>query len=174
MITIIWIYHATTEENKTSVASGHSRVRLAPEGIEQANKLHDILKDMHFDAAYTSDLPRCVETAQIALKGYGIEIIEDTRLREIDYGDYTGKPRSEVRDLRLAHVHTPLPNGESYDEVLAHYASLLSELRQKHDGQTVVLCGHSPYPLEVLIENIPVEEALFDVVDEPYRTFSLS
>lgn len=111
-----------------SVASGHSQVSLAPEGIKKAEALHDVLQDMHFDVAYTSDLPRCIETAEIVLAGRGIELIKDARLREVDYGDMTDKPRSEVRSHRLEHIHVPFPNGESYDAVLARHASLLDEL----------------------------------------------
>lgn len=171
MVKIIYIPHATTSENELGIASGHSMVGLAPQGIKHATDLQGVFKTMHFDAAYTSDLSRTVETIELALKYNDVTIVKDARLREVNYGDYTGRPRDEVRDKRLEHLHTPYPNGESYDEVLARVQSFLDDLKNKHDKQTVAICGHGVYPLEVLINKMPIEKALFDWVDADYRTF---
>jgi broad specificity phosphatase PhoE len=170
---ITWIFHASTEEQERGIASGHSHVGLSPRGIKEAEALAEILKALPFDAAYSSDLPRCSETARIALKYHNLKIVEDPRLREVDYGNETGKLRAEIKAHKFQYIKTAYPNGESYEDVIGRYKAFLVQLRREHDGQEVILCGHGVYPLDILINNIPVEKALFDYVSGHYRKFEL-
>ena len=173
MIKIVYIPHALTSEQERGVASGHSAVGLSGAGVQWATNAQKVFAAMQIDAAYTSDLPRAVQTIEIALKGSKVAINSDARLREVDYGDYTGQPRDIIRGKRLDHIHIPYPHGESYDDVLARFGDFLNELKEHHDGQTVAICGHGIYPLEVLLNGKPIEEALFDWVDGEYRSFTL-
>lgn len=168
---IIFIPHSTTPENESGITSGNSLVRLSEAGIEKAHKLAHELSEITFDVAYTSDLPRAVETIEIIMKDRDASIVKDARLREVDYGEYTGKPRNMVADIRQKYLTESFPGGESYSDVLTRVSSFLDELRNS-SYQTAVICGHWVYPFEVLINKKSIEDALYEKV-EKYRVFEL-
>lgn len=58
-------------------------------------------------------LRRAVETAEIAFEGSGVEIRQDARLRECNYGELNGAPVGEL-DPRRRFIARPYPGGESY------------------------------------------------------------
>jgi len=69
-------------------------VALTALGVEQARQLAQRLREIDFDAAYSSDLRRCVTTAAIIAEEAGLPLLAesglrfrtDRRLREIDAG----------------------------------------------------------------------------------------
>ena len=68
---------------------------------------------------------------------------------------------------RSRRVEVPFPGGESYRDVVVRTASLLEDLRTRHDGETVVLIGHSANLLAVqhLLDGTPLQ----DLVDLPFN-----
>ncbi len=68
---------------------------------------------------------------------------------------------------RSRRVEMPFPNGESYRDVVVRTASLLEDIRARHDGQTVVVIGHSAnlLALEHLLDGAPLQE----LVDAPFE-----
>ena len=65
---------------------------LTPNGVRQAQKLAERLKNVDISAIYTSTMGRARETAQIAMEGRGVPITECDWLREFNV---------EVRDKDL-------------------------------------------------------------------------
>ena len=57
------------------------------------------LKDTKIDAAYSSTLGRAVETAEILIQGRKIELIQDKRLKEINFGIMEGISQDLVQRL---------------------------------------------------------------------------
>jgi len=78
----------------------HTDLPLSVSGKEQALKLGEFFKnnDIHVDKAYSSNLQRTVQTAQIALEtcGDAIDVIPLSMFDEIDYGPDEGKAEDEV------------------------------------------------------------------------------
>ena len=68
---------------------------------------------------------------------------------------------------RSRRVEVPFPGGESYRDVVARTASLLEDLRARHDGQTITLIGHSAnlLALQHLLGGTPLQE----LVDAPFQ-----
>ena len=56
--TLYLVRHGQTEENAANILQGHLPGHLNEEGREQAARLRDRLKDIQFDALYSSDLKR--------------------------------------------------------------------------------------------------------------------
>lgn len=52
-----------------------------------------IISNYKIDRIYSSDLSRAKETAEIINENFGLDIVLDARLREINYGDLEGVPR---------------------------------------------------------------------------------
>ena len=159
MVTIIFESHATTYDNEAHRASGFNDVELSPKGAEEARGLGKRYEDEHFDAIFCSDLRRAYKTAEIAF-GDKYKIIKDARLRECDYGDYTGRASEEIERERPMRIKEPFPNGESYTQTNIRMKSFLEDLLKEYDGKRVMIIGHraTQYGLKYFVQGIPLEE----------------
>src|SRR5438105_8981868 len=70
----------------------YDNLPLSRIGREQAQLLAERLKDTHFDAAYSSPLRRCQETASPLLKYLGLELTLVGGLAEIRIGEISPIP----------------------------------------------------------------------------------
>lgn len=102
-VTIYLTRHGKTMLNTTDRSQGWIDAPLTPAGIEIAESLGKGLKaeKVTFDAVYSSDSGRAVETANIVLKNSGQEDLlkklkTDKRLREVNFGTYEGMPNEEM------------------------------------------------------------------------------
>ncbi len=159
-VKITYYVHGTTPYNEQAIASGQSDIGLSEQGIRDAEKLRDLTKELHFDAVYTSDLPRALDTARIAFETR-YPLILEPRLREIDDGVYTGTPMRDVPKPHQSFVDEPYPEGESFTEVATRMQSLLNELKETRDGQHVAFMAHfaPQMALDVLLKNKTWEQA---------------
>lgn len=134
---IVFETHSTTEDNEAGIATGWLPGRLSAAGREQARELGERRRDDGISIVFVSDLRRAVETAEIAFADSRVTVIQDTRLRECNYGELNGTA-TPLRD-RAAHVDVPYPGGESWRQALARVAGFLDEL----EGERILLIGHS-------------------------------
>jgi broad specificity phosphatase PhoE len=133
MPVIYLIRHGQTEANTNRHLQG-SRwdTPLTSLGRIQARHVAAILKRLNFGAerpcVVSSPLGRAVATTAIILEALGLppdSYTTDDRLREVDYGDWTGLTKAEVRERYKQQSEArdadpwkvPPPNGESYSEV---------------------------------------------------------
>lgn len=135
MVTIIFEAHGTTFDNENHVSSGHYDVALSPLGKKQAKELGERYKNNHFDALFCSDLQRSYKTAELAFSDRKISIIQDKRLRECDYGEWTRRPSEEVEPERSNRMTEPFPKGESYEQVSVRMKIFLNDLLKKYDNK---------------------------------------
>ena len=96
--TLYLVRHGETEWNNKSITQGQSESVLTQTGIEQAEVTAVNLKDIHFDAIFSSDLIRTQETAKIIKLDRDIVIQTSRLLRERNYGRFEGKHSSEFRE----------------------------------------------------------------------------
>lgn len=164
MINLFFEAHGTTLDNEAHVASGHYDVELSDLGKEQAKQLGERYQNKLIDAIFCSDLQRSYKTAEIAFAGKNIPIIQDARLKECNYGDWTGHPSGEVATEKGQRVSIPFPNGESYEQTCNRMKNFLDELNAKYDGKTVLIIGHraTQYGLEHWIKGVPILKAVTD------------
>lgn len=157
MVEIIFEAHGTTFDNEAHLSSGHNDIELSPLGIKQSGEMGVRYKDDHFDAIFCSDLQRAYKSAEIAF-GNKWPIIQDSRLRECDYGDLTQKPSTEVDEQKPQRLEVPFPNGESYKETTFRMKEFLKELLKKYDGKRVMIIGHraTQYGLDHIINGVPM------------------
>ena len=90
---IYLIRHGQTDWNLEKKTQGHTDISLNENGKEQAKLVSRIISNYKIDKIYSSDLLRAKETAEIINENFGLNIILDNRLREINYGDLEGVPR---------------------------------------------------------------------------------
>ena len=125
---------------------------LAPKGIEQAKALAEVIKDEVFDVVISSDLKRAIDSARIDFAGRDIEFLQDSRIRECNYGDYTGLDNSLVDYSK--HINEPFPNGESMQDIEKRMMAFVNYLKESFDGKRVAIVAHKApqLALDVLLK----------------------
>ena len=161
--------HGQTFDNKEKIFSGFRQTDLTPEGIEEAKGIGEKLKNEKVTKAYQSDLIRSQHTLELVLNGWheNVEIITDTRIKERDYGDLTGKSKIEVEkqnpeQYKLWHrsYNTPPPNGESIKMVEERVLSFLKDILPTLKSEDVAFIsahGNSIRPLRRYFEHMSID-----------------
>lgn len=160
MTTIVFEAHGTTFDNEAHLSSGWNDVELSGLGIQQSAELGERYKDVHFDAIFTSNLKRAYDTGMIAFGMTQIPIIQDERLRECNYGDFTQESSEVVDKEKPQRIDTPFPNGESYEQTTARMKSFLEYLLLNYKDKRVMVIGHraTQYGLDNLIKGVSLRE----------------
>jgi alpha-ribazole phosphatase/probable phosphoglycerate mutase len=161
-VSIVFETHSLTEDNERGIATGWLPGKLSARGRVLARELGDRRMHDRIAAVFTSDLARAVETATIAFGGTGVTILPDPRLRECDYGDLNGCPFERLLGTRTAHINTPYPDGQSFNDVVEDVGQFLAELAAAWDGKRVLVIGHSAtrWALDKLLRGVPLEQSV--------------
>ena len=125
---------------------------LSEKGIEQSIALRDLININDFDVVFCSDLKRAVDSAKYTYENKK-QIIEDSRLRECNYGDLNGKDSSLVK--YEDHIIENFPNGESMIDVENRIRSFSEFLLKNYNGKHVAIVAHKAPQLafQVITEN---------------------
>lgn len=155
---VIYFVHGTTSDNAEGKCSGWKQASLTDIGKERAIKLGELRKDIQFDVIFTSDLMRAIESANLAFPN--VKHIQDTRIRECNYGEFDGEDKSLV--VYEEHIDNPFPNGESLKDVEKRVENFIKFLKDNYQGKTIGIVAHRAPQLafEVLTKNISWEEAI--------------
>ena len=155
---VTYFVHGTTSDNAEGKCSGWKQASLTDIGKERAIKLGKLRKDIQFDVIFTSDLIRAIESANLAFPN--VKHIQDTRIRECNYGDFDGEDKSLV--VYEEHIDNPFPNGESLKDVEKRVENFIKFLKDNYQGKTIGIVAHRAPQLafEVLTKNISWEEAI--------------
>jgi 2,3-bisphosphoglycerate-dependent phosphoglycerate mutase len=159
-IEIVFETHALTEDNEHGIATGWLPGRLSDRGRDNAATMGQRRRHDGIDAVFSSDLRRCVETAETAFAQTDIPVLFDWRLRECDFGALNGSPAAQLRADRTQYIDRPYPGGESHRQAVRRVAGLLADLPSRWDQQRVMLLGHlATYrALEHLINGVTLED----------------
>jgi len=165
-VKITYFVHGITTDNEKDLATGWSPGELSGLGVKQAKELGKLVINRNFDVVFCSDLKRAVDSAELGF-GNKYEIIQDKKLRECDYGDFTEKPVKEFKNDMGKYVDNSFPNGESYKDVEERIREFLNDLYKKYKRKHVAIVAHQAPQLamEVLLKNKTWGEA----IDEDWR-----
>ncbi|PYE56577.1 histidine phosphatase family protein [Deinococcus yavapaiensis] len=152
-VTEFWmVRHAETEWNSVGRYQGQADVPLSQAGREQAARLAGRLAGEHFDAVYTSDLARALETARTVARTLAgaPEVRTDPGLREIDVGQLSGKLRAEIeaqfpeylKELREDPWNARRPGGESMADLAGRSKRTFDLMCERHRGQRALVVTH--------------------------------
>jgi len=163
---LVYETHSISEDNERGLATGWLPGRLSEQGRLLARRLGERRRDDGIACVFTSDLRRAVETAEIAFAGSGIEVRQDKRLRECNYGELNGGPVERL-DPRVRFIDEPFPGGESYRECVEQMRSFLTDVAAEFDERRVLVIAHSAqrWALRHLLEGVALEE----LVDAPFE-----
>ncbi len=145
---VIIVRHAETSENAKQIDIGHDvDPLLTKEGIKQAEKLADFLKNEKIHFAYVSPQKRAVHTAKEVLKFHPSAKMEHIpHLKEQNLGIYESVPKHVWKEIKAKstepfHLFKP-PKGESYVELQGRVKKFFDELFDKHQNDTVLIVSH--------------------------------
>ena len=141
---IIFVRHGLTMANIEKKYSTPD-TRLEESGLYILDKTKELLKNYKIDQVYTSGLIRSQETAEIL--GYE-DYLVDTRLNEMDFGDFKGQNIYDVRENHKdffekekdAYFDTTYPNGESRRDVINRLSSFLDE--KSREDKNILAISH--------------------------------
>lgn len=173
MAYLVLVRHGLSEYNKKGLWTGRRDPDLAPEGLIDAQKAGEALKDIQFDNGFSSPLKRHADTLSLILKELGQPRVlarQEEALTERDYGVYTGKNKWEVKDeigedefkkLRRSWNY-PVPEGESLkdvsDRVVKFYKTTIEPLLEQNKNVIVSSSGNALRALVKFLENIPEDK----------------
>lgn len=148
------VRHGETSSNRDGIFRGLHDLPLDETGLEQARLVAAALAAGRpagpVRAIRVSPLCRAVQTAEPFAAIYGLPLVRDERLRDVDVGRWQARPVAEVlvrdRELYEAWYRDPanfaFPGGESLAAVGRRALCCLGDLCLEHPGQTVALFTH--------------------------------
>lgn len=152
-VKITYFVHGTTLDNEKDLATGWSAGELSELGIKQSKELPKLIADKKFNVVFCSDLKRAVDSAVLSFANK-YKIIQDKRLREANYRDFTKKPSDSFKQKIEEYIDKPFPNGESYKDVEKRIAYFLKFLKKNYNGKHIAIVAHQApqLALDVLIK----------------------
>lgn len=159
-VKITYFVHGTTTDNEDNKSSGWNDAKLSDLGIQQSKDLAKLTEDKAFDAVFTSDLSRAIDSAKLTWDDK-YPMFTDKRLRECNYGDLNGKDSDVVEPMQEKSITKPMPNGESYEDVKARINDFLNYIKSEYDGKHIAIVAHKApqLALDVLLKGMTWEEA---------------
>jgi len=156
-VKITYFVHGITTDNEEGLATGWAQGELSELGIKLSHELKESVSGENFDAVFSSDLKRAIDTAEICFGN----VIQDERLRECNYGDLERKPKELFKDNITDYIDTKFPNGESYKDVEKRISEFLAFLKENYEGKRVsIVSHHAPQmALDVLLKGKSWEQA---------------
>jgi broad specificity phosphatase PhoE len=137
--TILLARHGETDWNREGRWQGWADPPLNDTGRSQARALAEQLREIPFDAVYSSDLRRAHETAEIVGAPHGVPIVIDSDLREIDIGSWSGLTRAEI-DERFP--NSERPDGETREQHSARVLAAVERIARANLGRRVLVVTH--------------------------------
>ena len=155
--TVVFVRHGQTVWNIQGRYQGQKNSPLTEIGEEGAAKLGlRISADpslRSISAVYTSDLQRCIHTAEIImlnsnLADNGVPLFRDSMLREMSFGSLEGAEWSNIKgddkhffDNWKADSYPP-GGGESRLDVGDRMAKRIREICRGHPGEVILVISH--------------------------------
>ena len=153
---LIVLRHGQSIYNKENRFTGLTDVSLSEIGRSEALDAGLLLKKYNFDCIFTSDLKRTDETANIIRYNSNNALIINMKsnkaLNERDYGELTGKNKTELKEMygekvvhiwRRSYLERP-PGGECLHDVRLRVADYFdNEIKNKVlNGKNVLIVAH--------------------------------
>jgi broad specificity phosphatase PhoE len=132
--------HGQTDWNRDRRLQGSADILLNDTGRQQAARLANQLRDVRFDAVYSSELKRSRETAEIV---HGTApLFALAGLNERRLGAFEGHASSPEYERRSQAPDDALDGGESLSQFYARVQSTLAVLLQGRRSGAILIVGH--------------------------------
>ena len=172
---VILARHGESEFSVRGAMSGDPAVaiKLTEAGVEQARRLGRVLRDEPIDLCVTSEFPRVIETADVALAGREVPRLILAELNDPRVGEFEGRLLSEYRAWAGSHgPEEVVPGGgESRAEVVRRYVRGFRAVLARPERHVLVV-AHS-LPIRYVVNAAKAEDPgpIVELVPyaQPYR-----
>ena len=172
---IYLVRHGETHWNARGLHQGTADVSLSARGVAQVGALAARLRQVAFDAAYSSALQRARDTAACILAGRDVTLATDPALGELAYGAWQGKSRDAwqrddpavVARWDAAPWSVTFPGGESLDDVHRRVVPAWERIVAAHRGQCVLVSAHGHVNRVLLIHALRLPRDGFWTIAQP-------
>jgi broad specificity phosphatase PhoE len=177
MTEVILVRHGQTDWNVTGRFRGRADIPLNERGRREATATAErVAREWQPAAIYGSPVHRAQVTAARIANQTWLELHEDPRLSDVDYGEWQGLTRTEVAarfpsELALFES-TPsllrIPGGEGFTSVRERVAAFLLDIEEKHPNDTIVVVGHTEVNRILLLITLQLPtDALWRIEQHP-------
>jgi len=147
---IYMVRHGETQWNTEGRIQGQTNIPLSEVGKHQASLAADQLSTVKFDAVYSSDLDRTLETAKIIVASSNLKIVTNPNLRERFFGIFEGLTIQEREDTypelfaqsTKNDVDFTPPEGESIKDTYTRISTPVQTYKDKHMNDNILIVGH--------------------------------
>jgi broad specificity phosphatase PhoE len=148
------VRHGETKENEAGIMMGHHHGILTEKGKDQARETALALKDKKFDHIYSSDLNRCMDTAEIIKEFHPDTPLTFTKeLRERNLGILQGQKAKEVDWMKItgdALGQGKIEDGESIAELKSRALNFVEQLYGQHPNDSILLISHNGWIKQII------------------------
>lgn len=160
--------HGETVWNTQQRLQGWKDSDLTEKGVHHAKLLGDRLKEIDFQAIYSSPSKRTIKTTSYIMGEKKHSIIEDNNLREIHMGHWEGRTAEDIIEEEAEQYdrffYTPhlfeATTGESYHDVENRVKHILQRITSEQSSGNILVVTHTVIIKMLLkhIKNIPLEQ----------------
>jgi len=149
--TIYLVRHGETEWNEKKIIQGHSDIPLNEKGKLQSEQLGEKLKDIHFEAVFSSDLIRAKRTAEIIILEKKLAVVTTKALRERMFGRFEGKHIDELRKILGETILFSKKRQkklfgwndiENDEKVIRRFIPFIREVAVAYQGKNILMVSH--------------------------------
>lgn len=146
MAKILLVRHGTNDMVDKKLAGRLPGVNLNEQGRTQAIQLAEILKNLPIEGVISSPLERTYQTAEPIALMHRLPIEINQGLQEMDFGEWEGKPFSQLKKLnawKLIQEQPSLfcfPGGESFVEAQQRMVAALNVINKAYSEKDLVVC----------------------------------
>ena len=146
------VRHGKTYWNEQRKIQGWADIDLTEEGREVAVLSAEGMKDIHFDAIYSSPLKRANETAYILRGNRNLPVVVDERIKEIGFGVLEGADFLKIRGDKTSkfasffeapELYETPEGGESFEMITERASDFMEEIIEKHkNDERIMIVAH--------------------------------
>lgn len=170
---IFLVRHTQTVGNVEKRLTGRQDYEVTEKGKKYINLMTEALKDIKFDAVYSSSAGRAKKTVQPLAEIDGISIIEKADLAEMYFGKYDGWKWEDVNKVEPQIKQTQIEineikgitGQETTQEVANRMYRCIYNIAKENKGKTVLIASHG-VAIEAFLRKIDGKE--FNVERQKY------
>ncbi|MFA6533114.1 MAG: histidine phosphatase family protein [Patescibacteria group bacterium] len=154
--TLYIVRHGETDWNIKKIIQGHVDIPLNKKGEAQAKELAKKLRNVKFDAVFSSDLIRAKRTAEIIMLEKKLVVQTTKALKERYFGKYQGRSFAVSNEMTKLINNLKMVTGpgakevESDENIILRLTTFLREIAVAYSNKTVLIVSHGG-PMRTLL-----------------------
>jgi len=161
----IHLIRHTTPDIEKGICYGQSDISLNDTFADESKLIPPKIVST-VDCIYTSPLKRCLVLADYLGQVFNVPVVEDDRLKEMNFGDWEMKRWNDIEQATLMqwmnnYEDERCPQGESYRDLVSRVEAFYSDvLKKEHKSIMVVTHAGVIKSSAVILQKLSLTEAM--------------